>query len=273
MYSFASQTIGLLGVPNARELGGYVLPDGRRVKRGLLIRTGELMRAADSDVDRLSNRYGVKLLFDFRNQTEAQHHPDREIPGAKHIWLPTLDPVSGVETEALWQKIGRIGLEEFISVNAAAPEVKRFASTFYTAMVDNEYTQVQYAAFFQSILNCPDGAILWHCSQGKDRTGLGAAFILAALGADRELILQDYRISNEVYAKDLAPLHLRVRELGGGQEEEGIVTTFIGVYEPLFLDALNLIDSKYGGMQNYLREILMLSEDDIATLKARYLEP
>ena len=63
-----SQSIGLTGVTNARQLGGYVTEDGRKVKDGVLIRSGALGTATEEDIRILTEDYNVKLIIDFRNE-------------------------------------------------------------------------------------------------------------------------------------------------------------------------------------------------------------
>ena len=267
-----AQSLRMDSVPNARELKGYVTEDGRRIKAGLLLRTGDLSRASQRDLDRLSREYHLAIDFDFRMEMEVRHAPDRPVEGAEYFWLPTLDPEKAeISTDEL-QGTGITGFRDFVTKGASHPYVQNFARTMYTGMVDSEYTQLQYAVFFQKILSTPDGAILWHCSQGKDRTGLGTAFILFALGASRETVLADYRISNEAFAPEIEKATRYILSLGGGEAELTVVNSLVGANEAYFIDALDLIDRKYGSMQDYLRDILLVSEADQATLRDRYLE-
>lgn len=263
--------LNLERIVNVRELGGLVMTDGRIVRHGLLLRGASLNKATDSDVRCLSEDLGVKMIFDFRTEQEVKHAPDREIPGARYLWLPTLDPMNGEKGKDVFSAGGFKSAEELVLKAAFLPAVQEAARNMYTDIVDNEYSQLQYAVFLQKILAAEDGAIYWHCSQGKDRTGLGAAFILAALGADRETILADYMISDDVYAEEVAQMKETIRMQGGGDAEMDVVQTFIGVSVKHFIEGLDLIDSKYGGMENYVRDILLLSDEDRARLQERYL--
>ena len=116
-----------------------------------------------------------------------------------------------------------------------------------------------------------DGAIYWHCSQGKDRTGLGAAFVLAALGADRDTILYDYNLSADAYKEEEKAIAAQIVAKGGGEKELDVVKTFISVNTKHFIAALDLIDSEFGGMDNYLRQYLLVSDEEKEVLRQRYL--
>lgn len=267
-YTFATQNAGLASIANARELGGYVLPDGRRVRRGLLLRGGSLFPASDGDIAALRDRYHLVHNFDFRTESEVETAPDRIIDGADRIWLPAIDE----RTEALagmsLPDEAYRNLPVWLVDNSANPLVQEVAHRLYPDMVFNEYTQLQYAAFLQTVVNTEEGAVYWHCSQGKDRTGLASTFLLAALGADRKLIMQDYLISYEFYKDIVEELYSKVATEG----ERKVILTFIGVNAEYYEETLDMIDKHYGSLMSYLKGPLCLTDEDIARLQARYLE-
>lgn len=269
-YSFDTQSIGLESVVNARDLGGYVLPDGSTVRRGLLLRGGSLAKATAADLDKLSKSYGLAYVFDFRTKMEIKHDPDMDVPGAKYTWLPAIDP----DTDKLDQQLPPSAyrdLGNFLQHHASEAKVQDVARRLYSDMLFNEYTQLQYAAFMQTLVNTSSGAVFWHCSQGKDRTGLAAAFILTALGADRKLVVEDYAISNEVYAGEIAAASERMLDSGGGEEELQVIRTFIGANVEYFSSTLDLIDRNFGSLHQYVKDVLFVSEADMEVLRRRYL--
>lgn len=270
--SFKTQSIGLEGVINARELGDYILKDGRRIKKGMLLRGASLAKASDKDISRLENEFKLKKIFDFRMDVERMKMPNRSVCGAEDIWLPAMDEQSSKDFNAFFTSGGFRTMEEIVLGASSDPQVRLVAHSFYTSMVDNPYTQEIYARFMRMVVETHEGSVYWHCTQGKDRTGLAAAFILSALGADRKLIMQDYFISQEYYLEAYEKIALALLEKGGDEEDLYVARTFIGANARCFEDALDLIDSKYGSMQAYLRNQLKLSDEDIETLKARYLE-
>ena len=266
--TFAEQRINTPSIINARELGGYVLPSGARVRRGLLLRGGSLASASDADIRLLSDTYHVVRVFDFRTSMEVGADPDRDVPGATHVWLPAFNERSCTMAGTFLPHEAYRDLGNWLVRHACEPAVRKAADILYTSMVDEEFTQVQFAGFLQNILGTDGGAVYWHCSQGKDRTGLAAAFILAALGADRDLIMADYAMSNEFYTDELA----LYRSMVESEEEKSIIQTFIGVNCDCFAGALDLIDRKWGSMKNFLTGPLCFSEEDMETLRKRYLE-
>lgn len=258
----------LPSIANARELGGYRLPDGSRIRNGLLLRGGALNSASDADIASLHEQFNVVHVFDFRTEEEVVSAPDRDVPGSDRIWLPAIDPDTEKVAGASLPKEAFRNLASWLLENAGNPLVQKLASNLYSEMVMNEYTQLQYAAFMSALVNTDSGAVYWHCSQGKDRTGLGSAFILAALGADRELILKDYMISAQYYETELNALTCKVDT----EAERAVLRTFISVNPVCFNFALDLIDRRFGSLREYLRGPLCLTDYDMSVLKERYLE-
>lgn len=273
-YDFKSQSAGLDSVANARDLGGYVLPDGRRIRRGLLLRGGSLASLSDADRETLTRKYHLSKIFDFRTEREVVASPDRNIPGVGYTWLPAIDPETEKMEDLALPPEAYFNLSLYLADNGHAfdASVQRVSRHIYSEMVLNEYTQLQYAAFLQIVATEARGAVYWHCSQGKDRTGLGAAFLLSALGADRRLIMQDFDISNDYYRQDIEANLAKLRTRGEDPEADKVIRTFIGCNVEYFSGALDMIEMKFGTLENYLKGPLCLSDDDIAALRSRYLE-
>ena len=153
------------------------------------------------------------------------------------------------------------------------PEVQVMAANMYPSLIRSEFSQLQYAAFLRLIVEAPeDGGILWHCAQGKDRTGWGAAFLMFALGVDRDTIIADFELSNQSYKPIVDKLNADVIARGGGEAEMAVIQAFMGVSTPNFITTLGIIDREYGGITEYLHTILCLSHDDMQVLRRRYLE-
>ena len=241
------------------------------MRNGKLLRTAHLHDATDEDIRRLQNEYHLRRIFDFRSLGEAEFLPDREVPGATHHLLPTIDLSAERLTEQPIPQEAFLDLERHIVNYSFYPEVQAMAADMYPSLIRSEYSQLQYAAFLRLIVETPDGAVLWHCFQGKDRTGWGAAFILSALGVDREVIIEDFDRSNDAYRELVARLNNDIIARGGGEPEMDVIQAFMGVSTKNFRRTLDLIDREFGGMIAYLQNQLLLSSDDIHLLRKRYL--
>ena len=256
---------------NARDFGGFIGHEGKRVRNGCLLRTAHLHDATDADITRLQNDYHLARIFDFRSLGEAEFLPDREVPGATHHLLPTIDLSAERLTEQPIPQEAFLDLERHIVNYAFEPRVQAMAADMYPSLIRSEYSQLQYATFLRLIVETPEGAVLWHCFQGKDRTGWGAAFILSALGVAREDIIADFDLSNIAYTEIVSRLNAEVEHRGGGEKEKEVIRAFMGVSTNNFRRTLDLIDREFGGMINYLQNQLMITQEDILLLRQRYL--
>jgi len=254
-------------VVNFRELGGYEFPDGRHIRKGLLLRGGSLAKVSEETLGILSEEYHLARVFDFRTQGEVIMAPDLPVPGSKFIWLPAMDENTESFAQQTLPHEAYRNLPVYLAENASNPMVQDVANRLYTDMITNEYTQLQYAAFLQSVVNTPSGAVYWHCSQGKDRTGLASTFLLAAMGADRDLIMYDYNLSMDCYRN----LYESVASKLKTPQERDAALTFIGVNPKLYQSALDLIDRRWGSLMNFVKGPLCMSDDDCEVLKNRYL--
>ena len=116
------------------------------------------------------------------------------------------------------------------------------------------------------------GGVLWHCSQGKDRAGWASTFLLAALGASRETIVEDFDLSNQSYARQVEALTAKVQGKDGSEEAIAFIRAMVGVSRENFEAALYLIDQKYGSLSGYIENQLGFSKKEQQQLKEKYLE-
>lgn len=263
-------------IVNARDLGGYVTEDGRRVKKGLLIRCAHLAHASQADLDFLAG-LPVTRVVDFRLDFEKNGKEDQVIPGATYVSIPVdaSGPIAAQATEEERKKFtGRksFDVKKVIVMAAFNDKAKKMVDLMYPTLVNDPDCQWQYATFLRLLVDNEAGAVLFHCTQGKDRAGMAAAFILAALGAGRDTIIADFDETNRHYAQDLKKFSRRVRFWGGKEEELAVVKAFIGANSENFIKTLDLIDDRYGSMESYLKGPLKLSDTDLQTLRERFLE-
>lgn len=245
---------------------------GKSIVPHRLLRTAHLHDASPSDLNRLHEEYNLAKIFDFRSFGEADALPDQAVEGAEHHLLPTIDLSAEKLTEQPIPQEAFLDLQKHIVNYSFFPEVQKMAARMYPSLIRSEFSQLQYATFLRLIVEAPeDGGILWHCFQGKDRTGWGAAYILFALGVEREAIIADFDLSNTAYRGLVAKLNAEIDARGGGDAEKEVILAFMGVSTPNFIRTLDLIDKEYGGMMNYLHEQLFLSHEDIQLLRRRFL--
>ncbi len=244
--------IDFQGISNARELGGIKTADGRRVKSGVLLRTAELADAADADISELAEKYAVRHVVDFRDGSEVEHRPDREIPGARYALIPVL-PSLPYETRAI-DLTPEVIFGQFVYM--------------YRLMAEDAFCARAYAQFFRVLLEAKGEAVLWHCVQGKDRTGIASILLLRALGASMEDAREDYFLTNIPLGREYEQL---VRD-GADAQKLGFMKVVLYVY-PECLDAfISRAEELYGGVDGYIRTAVGLSDGDLARLREYYTE-
>ena len=273
---FKQQFIPVNGIVNARDLGGYIMQDGRRLRDGAFIRAAHLADATDADLEHLSS-IPIAKVIDFRKDIEMNGKTDRMVPGAEYIRLE-IDASGKIVSQAtedekkLFTGNKQFDVKKFMVMAAFNPMAQRIAQLMYPNLTNDPECQKQFSLFFRLILETENGAILYHCTQGKDRTGFASALILAALGADRDTIVADFDATNRVYEEDVRQCCQNVCLMGGKEKEIATVKSFLGANTDNFIKALDSIDKEYGSIEAYLKGPIGLTDQDIITLRERYLE-
>lgn len=270
------QFIPVNGIINARDLGGYIMQDGRRLRDGMLLRSAHLADATDEDLQYLSS-IPIAKVIDFRKDIEMNGKTDRMVPGAEYIRLE-IDASGKIVSQAtedekrLFTGNKQFDVKKFMVMAAFNPMAQRIAQQMYPNLTNDPECRKQFKQFFRLILDTANGAILYHCTQGKDRTGFASALILAALGAGRDTIVADFDATNRVYEEDVRQCCQNVRLMGGKENEIATVKSFLGANTDNFIKALESIDREFGTIEAYLKGPIGLTEQDILTLRERYLE-
>ena len=261
------------GIENARDMGTLVMQNGQTVRTGMLVRSGNLSKATDGDVAVLKEKYRLTDVFDFRFEAEANAAPDRIIDGVSYTHLSTLPQAFIQGFSSSRSDTAKMDTRDMLAVlmkYAFDPKAQTMARRLYPAIVTDSTAQHYYGAFLRGVLRA-EGGVLWHCSQGKDRAGWASAFLLAALGASREIIVEDFDLSNQSYARQVEALTAKVRGKDGSDEAISFIRAMVGVSRENFETTLDLIDQRYGSLSAYIENQLGFSREEQQQLKAKYL--
>ncbi|MFN8377752.1 MAG: tyrosine-protein phosphatase [Anaerolineae bacterium] len=248
----------LEGVANARDLGGYRTADGRRVRRGMIYRSGDLSAATDNDLERLQ-ALDVQLIVDLRHDGETDVAPDRLPPGAAYVRLPFNESDSK--------------LKQVAEVVAHLSHMEEVLLHIYSGLVFDTGAPKLGALLRELATDDRALPVLIHCSAGKDRTGITAAVLLSVLGVPDEAIYADYTLSNRYYS---AFYEGTSRHATFGWNL-GLVTDDLHpllLADPATLQAIFAhIRVRYGSIEGYLAECADVDETTLDQLRARLLEP
>jgi len=256
----AERRLPLACCDNFRDLGGYETRDGRSVRWNRLYRTSELSKLTRSDLEYLS-QFDVKLVCDFRSDSERNARPDRTIDDAPEVLDLPIDQ-EGVDSEDLRVKIRTGGLV------ALGLEQKMLAA--YRAFVD-DYS-AEWNAMFQRLAREENLPTVVHCTAGKDRTGFASALVLLALGVPEETVFEDYLRTN-YYQQDFFRFILRWIPLYSffRTDPEDMLPLIEARREYLQV-ALDEMVAHYGSIDAYLEQALGVDAELRAELERRLLE-
>lgn len=245
--------VPLQGAINFRDLGGYATSDGHHVKWHVLYRSADISKLTAADLDTLGARH-IVYDVDLRGVQESAKAPDKLNPGTDYILCPA---GSDSLNAAMFQRIG--GMQTGGD------------SMMLTWYKITAYLTPRYKPFFGKLLVMPaDDALVFHCTAGKDRTGIAAALLLYALGVPYETIRQDYEATNYYRAVDndksfnsmVTNMHIN----------ESVVRAMMSA-DGTYLDAtFTAIRIQYGSIDRYLAEQLGLDQQAIVKLRGKYLE-
>lgn len=237
------RSIVLAGGCNFRDLGGYRGHEGRTVKWRTLFRSGVLDRLTDDDCAVIS-QLGITTVIDFRGNGEREQRPSKPF-GAARTWARDY----GL-SRADYSKPARVATSE---------QRLRGMLAAYKAMLDEQAEG--YRVLLQT-LDEAEGPILFHCTGGKDRTGIAAAVILDLLGVSREVILEDYSLTNACLVRDAAVLH----------DPATPIPPELRAADPTYLATMFArLDEDFGGSEAYI-EKLGLDDQLSERLREKYLD-
>ena len=249
------------GGTNFRELGGYEADEGKHVKWGQIWRgiptcklTGEADRAK---LDAL----GLRLILDLRSVEEAKKEPDYVPDGARLVQICGLCAEDGHEIAFAPGDIDRL--------MASAPEGCDVPRVLYRRMLTGNKA---FKELFRA-LEAGETPILFHCSAGKDRTGVAAMLILLALGASDETICADYAQTNVCRRAEIeAVMQEHADEIAADPSCRNHYYRMAGVSPEAAPFVLDTIRSQFGSAENYLEAEYGLTPARLMRLRRMYLE-
>ncbi|MFF5026361.1 tyrosine-protein phosphatase [Streptomyces collinus] len=254
----------LAAVRNFRDVGGLPTVDGRRVRHGVLFRSGHLAHATAEDAAFLGS-LGLHTIFDFRNAADQKlEGPDVELPGVRNVNLPLSDPADGAE---FWKMVRGGDLDQLRSILADGKGAARMVASYRAIVTQRtaEHSRVLQALAEDSV------PALMHCAAGKDRAGISIAVTLLAVGVEREAVIADYLESN---AK-----HRRYKVRRAGNPDTAYTPEVMELLSPLFdaraeylSAAFAAIEETWGDLDTYFEQGLRLTPAARERLRERLVD-
>lgn len=253
-----SRMITFAGIINARDLGGLTTIEGKTIRKGLLLRTANLSEATEADLSKLRQDYRLSAVIDLRTAVERKERPDRIPEGVEYRINPIFDEATaGITREG--DTPSPFSLPDMVSL--------------YRTMIIAEPCRAALHEVLTAIFahDFEKGAVLWHCTAGKDRGGIVSTLVLAALGVSREEIMKDYAVNADEFIVQADALYRRALR-SGRPEPVAAAARDVFLALPKYMEsAFRAIDEEYGSSESYLTRGLQIPETMLKDFRNKML--
>jgi protein-tyrosine phosphatase len=270
----------IASVQNFREMGGIKAGE-RVIKQGKLFRSGSLTKLDDEAKHRF-DKLGIDYIFDYRSVEEVTLSPDYT-GSSEYFHLPAIGEMPGNSfIEKIKARNKGVIPADMHSSNPAdmASLLNKVTSIPFVGMkIKKDFGKMyermpfQNAAFAATFEKMTLGAtILIHCQTGKDRTGVAAALILLALGADERTVIDDYMVSNRYRERENSEAIRQVYEITGSRRAVGIIETIMINREAYIIKALSAIKKVYRHIDDFFLNEYGVDKHRMDLWRYHYLE-
>jgi len=265
--NFKPDLSGFRGSLNLRDLGGYSTRDGRKVKHGLLFRSAALGEANEKELEMIKG-LGLRYILDLRSKNEESELPDPAIEGAENERISGAIDADGNEVDlspenchTLMYNPRRVDPDPEDNVISAVEEV--YASLAF----DNSAYRRLLSQMEQGVV-----PLLFHCTAGKDRTGIAAIVILLALGVEEKAVVDDYELTNEYRKAVIEAKMVKHPFISRFKLGRYVLRAVGGVHRSFGQRVLVEICQEYGSIDVYLEKEYGLVGQRLEALRDQYLE-
>ncbi|MXY87885.1 MAG: tyrosine-protein phosphatase [Dehalococcoidia bacterium] len=225
------------GAVNFRDLGGYHTADGLVVRSGLVYRSGMMHTITPAGLVTLREALGIRTVVDLRNAQELD-----------------ADGTSPFEDYGVEWRNAPIGGETVTTPEERRERVREYvANTVDWCDAYVRMTERNPAAFrdlFEAMANAASTPLVFHCSGGRDRTGVGAALLFSSLGVDDETIARDYALTGDLLQPHVDRFRRQMEAVGMTHESWARLLETSADAMRRFLAWLR---EEHGGAESYLR--------------------
>lgn len=261
---FHPDVLPVKSVRNPRDLGGYEGFAKRKIKTHRLLRSGNISGITSQDEQFLLD-YGLRKIIDLRSPSECKQNPDKSLSGVTHYLFPlSVEDNTDGEGDDMSEEFAHYRVDQYAGF--------RMMCERYHKHILIKSSQESFHQVLALIANCDEGAVLYHCSEGKDRTGLVTIVLLYILGVDMETIRQDYLYSNFMLNNYRAVRDRHFKEAGENDKFRANMRILGSVANAFFDTSLITINENFGGLDTYIVNELGINKGMQDAIKEKYLE-
>lgn len=238
------------GAINFRDIGGYKTTDGKTVRWNRIFRSAAIDKLTDGDMDSISARR-ISAVIDFRGQQESAAAPDRLLPGTDY----TLSPAGSDSLPRPDQIAARIREGGFLEQMYGDGGIPYFGE--------------RYRPLFRKLLVLNDSAaLLYHCTGGRDRTGMATALLLYTLGVPQATIEADFTASNVYLEPMMGKMMAPLAQMAGLSTTE--VRKAMELRPELIRIFFGALKKHYGSIDGFLEQEMGIGAAEKAMLRNKY---
>jgi protein tyrosine/serine phosphatase len=245
---------------NFRDLGGIKTIDGRQIRSGMLYRSGAFSLITPEEQNFLCDELNLHYILDYRDNDEITRNPDKLWQNTQYINVPA-NPLNDTVTASLTSNLNNT--QKTLKKNAPFD----FMIRLYQLL---PFNNVAYQKLSSILLSSQGKPLVQHCAVGKDRTGVGVALTLFALGVSEETIMQDYLLTEQLLADYREYLLSQYQNKLTTEEFENRKLIFAAKEEYLTA-AFDAIKQRYNTIDNWLAQEYQLDNNNKKILQDIYL--
>ncbi|OJD27600.1 hypothetical protein ACJ73_01003 [Blastomyces percursus] len=250
------------GIANLRDLGGYAISPTTSVRRNFIFRCATLSNTTPEGANYLTSKLGITTIYDFRSIPECERSPSADIPGTTRRHVPVFkDQDASPEGLALRYK-------NYASSDGPQGFMRAYAEILRAGAVGGAFRAV-----FEHIRDRAEEPLLFHCSAGKDRTGVCAALILRIAGLlDDEVIGREYELTEAGLGELRQQSIDRVLAHPAFDGDREGAERMVSAKAAAITATMKWVDEKYAGVEGYLKNGMGFSDQDIAAIRKNLIK-
>lgn len=247
------------------DLGNIKTSDNKRIRKGVLYRSSHFAKLVEGDEDKLIKYYNLHHVVDLRTEEEVTKMVELQNSKIKRYWYPLLE---SHENRMITKENRMPILKEMAAQPGGA---KQSMIEYYSLLIKSKKAQLGYKNFFNKLLDINEGeALAFHCTQGKDRTGVALMLLLTVLGVEKSLVIKKYMQFNKL-KRNFRFWAFVGMTLFISPRLARHLDKILGARKEYINSSYQTIEKEYQSIDNYIRNVIGLSDEDIKKIRTKFL--